>query len=126
MAAVARVAFPSTRRRPSTLPFSSTTALRTTVPSAPSERASTGYLGATLYASRFSAPLEERMIALFSPGRGGLDEVAETASFLVSLELLVSDLPTAIAVAVMFLEAVGATALPGVADTWAGAVADRK
>src|ERR1035438_3784538 len=133
MAAVARVAFPSTRRRPSTLPFSSTTALRTPVPSAPSERASTGYFGAKLYASRFSAPLEERMIALFSPGRGVLDEVAATASFLVSLELLslallrldllVSDLARGVAVAVMFPEADGATALPGIGDTWAGAVA---
>src|SRR5271157_687665 len=76
MAAVARVAFPSTSRRPSTLPVSSTTTLSTTVPSVPPRLASTGYGAGTLCASRFSAPLEERMIALFSHGSSALAEVA--------------------------------------------------
>src|SRR6267378_4901474 len=121
MAAVARVAFPSTSRRPSTLPVSSTTALRTTVPWAAPERDSTGYFGGTLWASRFSAPLEERMIALFSPGSGASDGVAAAASFLLlaglPLAWLASGFVAAGAVAAVAAEAGGATAVPGfVAD----------
>src|ERR1700690_1039454 len=85
MAAVARVALPSTRRRPSTLPPASTTALRTTVPSVLPGSASTGYFGGMLYASRFSAPLEDRMTALSSAGSGVVEGIA---SFLASLDLL--------------------------------------
>src|SRR5579859_4542710 len=97
MAALARAAFPSTRRTPSTLPFSSTTSLRTTVPCASPDLASTGYFGATLCASRFSAPLEERMTALFSPGSSLSDGLA-VKSFLSTgawaLALVVVDLLT--------------------------------
>src|SRR6267378_3748048 len=126
MAAVARVAFPSTSRRPSTLPVSSMTALRTTVPWAAPERASTGYFGGTLWASRFSAPLEERMIALFSPGSGASDGVAAAASFLLlaglSLALLASGFVATGAVAAVAAEAGGATAAPGVAAGRTGTV----
>src|SRR2546430_17258267 len=117
MAAVARVAFPSTSRRPSTLPVSSTTALRTTVPWAAPETASTGYFGGTLWASRFSAPLEERMITLFSPGSGASDGVAAAASFLLltslSLALLAAGFVATEVVGAVAAEA-GATAVPGV------------
>src|SRR5260370_42626120 len=85
MAAAARVALPPPRRRASTLPLASTAALRTTVPWA--ERASTGYFGGTLWISRFSAPLEERMIALFSPGSGVPDGAAAAAFFFLSAGL---------------------------------------
>src|SRR5208337_4399559 len=121
MAAVASTASPSTSRRPSTLPFSSTTSLRTTVPSVPPERASTGYFGGTLRASRFSAPLEERMIALFSPGSWASDEAAAAADFLLSLGLLASGLVTA--GAAVAPEVGGATAAPGIAAGRTGAVA---
>src|SRR4030081_1794047 len=105
MAAVASVALPSTSRRPSTLPLSSTTALRTTVPWAAPERASTGYFGGTLWASRFSAPLEERIIALFSPGSWASDEVAAAASFLMSVGFVGSRLLATGTVAVAASEA---------------------
>src|SRR6202047_953159 len=125
MAAAARVAFPSTSRRPSTLPFASTTALRTTVPWA--ERASTGYFGGTLWTSRFSAPLEERMIALFSPDSGVSDGVAGAAFFLLSagwsLVLLASGLVATGAVGAVAAEAGGATAVLGVAAGGTGGVA---
>src|ERR1700686_664645 len=127
MAAVARVAFPSTSRRPSTLPVSSTTALRTTVPWDAPERAPTGYFGGTLWASRFSAPFEERMIALFSPGSGASDGVAAAASFLpltsLSLALLASGFVATGAVGAAAAEAGGATAVPGVAVGGTAAVA---
>src|ERR1035438_7645706 len=123
MAAVARVALPSTSRRPSTLPVSSTSALRTTVPCACPERASTGYFAGTLYASRFSAPWEERMIALLSPGSWVPDEVAAAASFLLSVGLLASGLVTTGAAAVVAPEVGGVTAVPGVAAGWTEAVA---
>src|SRR6266481_3839374 len=119
MAAVARVAFPSTSRRPSTLPFSSTTALRTTVPWAAPERASVGYFGGTLWASRFSAPLEERMIALLSSGSLASGEGATGASFLLSADLVGSGLPATGTVAVVASE-------PGepVGEAFAGTVAE--
>src|SRR6267142_394155 len=127
MAAVARVAFPSTSRRPSTFPFASTTALRTTVPWAGPERAPTGYFAGTLWTSRFSAPFEERMIALFSPGSGVPDGVAAAASFLLltslSLALLASGFVATDAVAAVAAEAGGATAAPGVVADLTGAVA---
>src|SRR5579859_119289 len=106
MAALARAAFPSTRRTPSTLPFSSTTSLRTTVPCASPDLASTGYFGATLCASRFSAPLEERMTALFSPGSSLSDGLAVT-SFL-STGAVVCGLVTA-----LLATGAGGTVLPG-------------
>src|SRR5208282_5820422 len=111
-------ASPSTSRRPSTLPFSSTTALRTTVPSAPTERASAGYFGGTLRTSRFSAPLEERMIALLSPGSSALDEdeAAVAASFLLSLGLLASTLIATGAAAIVALEVGGATGAVAAAE----------
>src|ERR1700688_3684295 len=130
MAAVASVAFPSTSRRPSTLPVSSTTALRTTVPWDAPERAPTGYFGGTLWASRFSAPFEERMIALFSPGSGASEGVAAAASFLLltslSLALLASGLVAIGAVEAVAAEAGGVTTSPGVAagGTVAVALAD--
>src|ERR1700724_2870474 len=127
MAAVARVAFPSTSRRPSTLPVSSTTALRTTVPWAAPERASTGYFGGILWASRFSAPFEERMIALFSPGSGASDGVAAVASFLLlvglSLVLLASGFVATGAVGAWVAEAGSAPGVPGVAAGWTGVAA---
>src|SRR6266478_2773514 len=126
MAAVARVAFPSTSRRPSTLPVSSMTALRTTVPWAAPERASTGYFGGTLWASRFSAPFEERMIALFSPGSGASDGVAAAVSFLLLTSLPLASLDSGFvatgAVATVAAEA-GAIAVPGVVADLTGAVA---
>jgi len=71
-----------------TFPASSTIALRTTVPSAPSLRASAGYFGAAPVTRRFCAPCDERMIAVFSPGSGALEgdelEVAPAALFAVS------------------------------------------
>src|ERR1700681_535549 len=124
MAAAARVAFPSTSRRPSTLPFASTTALRTTVPW--TERASTGYFGGILWASRFSAPFEERMIALFSPGSGAAGGGAAAASFLLltswSLALLASGFVATDAVGAVAAEAGAATAAPGVVADLTGAV----
>src|SRR5450631_7157 len=123
MAAVASAAFPSTSRTLSTLPFSSTTSLRTTVPWASPEFSSTGYFGATLCASRFSAPLEERMITLFSRGNGASDEVAVAASFLLSLGLLASGLLTTGAAGIVVAEGSGATAVPGVAAGGTEAVA---
>ena len=53
-----------------------------------------GYFAGTLEASRFSAPWEERMIGLFSPGSWVPDELAAAASFLLSLGLLASGLAT--------------------------------
>src|ERR1700676_1215809 len=117
MAAGASAAFPSTSRSPSTLPVSPTTAWRTTVPWAAPERASTGYFGGILWARRFSAPFEERMIALFSPGSGASDGAAAAASFLLltslSLALLASGFVATDAVVAVAAEAGGATAAAG-------------
>src|SRR6266853_318675 len=86
MAEFARAALPSTNRTLATLPFSSTTVFRTIVPCAPRDRASAGYFGGTLWISRFSAPLDERMIALLSSTTRASDETAGP-SFLESAML---------------------------------------
>src|SRR5208283_520377 len=86
------------------------TALRRTVPSA---WASAGYFGGMLRSSRFSAPLEERMTAVSSPGNGAIEEVAAASFFLslgaISLCLPVSGLPAM--AGVMFAGAGGAAAV---------------
>src|SRR5258708_5805733 len=76
MAEFAKAALPSTNLTLATLPFSSTTVFRTIVPCAPRDRASAGYFGGTLWISRFSAPLDERMIALLSSTTRASDETA--------------------------------------------------
>src|SRR5277367_6133398 len=116
MAAVASVSLPSTRRRALTLPLSSTTALRTTVPSFFPGSASAGYFAGTLYASRFSAPLEDKMIAESSPGSGAVGEVA------LELGLLSGLLITGAAVTVLE-EAGGAAGALGSAGVWVVVVA---
>src|SRR5208337_1004026 len=75
-----------------------------------------------LCASRFSAPLDERIIALSSPGSWTPDKGA-AASFLLSLGLLTSALLAGGAVAVLAPEFAFATVVPGVAAGWTGAAA---
>src|SRR6266853_5311333 len=86
MAEFAKAALPSTNLTLATLPFSSTTVFRTIVPCAPRDRASAGYFGGTLWISRFSAPLDEMMIALLSSTARASDETAGL-SFLESAML---------------------------------------
>ena len=93
MAAAAKAAFPSTRRRFATLPSSSTRACRTTVAS--TSATPVGYFGGIERSSRFSAPLDDRMMAAPAAGNGVLGDktaaVAFLASFLLSRELAVDD-----------------------------------
>src|ERR1039457_1988277 len=114
MAAVAKVGFPSTSRTSSTLPCSSTTSLRTMVPSAAS--ASTGYCGGTLCANPCSAPLDERMMTLLSPDSGGPAGVAS-----VGPGCLASDLASTETGAFVVVESGGATAALEAAGSWTGA-----